>query len=75
MRRVHEVLVGGCVGCGIAGGRGGSGGADAPGRGEPGTGGIDFAPLFRLIDERGYGGWVSAEYRPSKPTPETLGFL
>ena len=49
--------------------------ADAPGRGEPGTGGIDFAPLFRLIDERGYGGWVSAEYRPSKPTPETLGFL
>ena len=46
--------------------------ADAPGRGEPGTGTIDFAPIFSLIDELGYGGWVSAEYRPSKPTPETV---
>jgi hydroxypyruvate isomerase len=46
--------------------------ADAPGRGEPGTGRIDFAPLFAQIDDMGYGGWVSAEYRPSKPTPETV---
>jgi hydroxypyruvate isomerase len=49
--------------------------ADAPGRGEPGTGTIDFPPLFALIDELGYRGWVSAEYRPSKPTPETLTYL
>ena len=50
--------------------------ADAPGRGEPGTGRIDFPPLFALIDRLGYGGWVSAEYRPTRPTPETLaGFL
>ena len=47
--------------------------ADAPGRGEPGTGKIDFPPLFALIDRLGYGGWVSAEYRPSRPTPETVG--
>jgi len=47
--------------------------ADAPGRGEPGTGRIDFAPLFAQIDDMGYEGWVSAEYRPSKPTPETVG--
>jgi hydroxypyruvate isomerase len=46
--------------------------ADAPGRGEPGTGRIDFPPLFALIDRLGYGGWVSAEYRPTRPTPETL---
>lgn len=46
--------------------------ADAPGRGEPGTGGIDFTPLFSLIDRLGYGGWVSAEYRPSRPTAETV---
>jgi hydroxypyruvate isomerase len=46
--------------------------ADAPGRGEPGTGRIDFAPLFALIEELGYTGWVSAEYRPSKPTRETV---
>lgn len=49
--------------------------ADAPGRGEPGTGNIDFAPLFALIEDLGYRGWVSAEYRPSKPTPETVTFL
>ena len=50
--------------------------ADAPGRGEPGTGKVDFPPLFELIDRLGYGGWVSAEYRPTRPTPETLtGFL
>lgn len=49
--------------------------ADAPGRGEPGTGRIDFAPLFAEIERRGYAGWVSAEYRPSKPTPQTVDFL
>jgi len=49
--------------------------ADAPGRGEPGTGNIDFPPLFALIERLGYRGWVSAEYRPSKPTPETVTFL
>jgi hydroxypyruvate isomerase len=49
--------------------------ADAPGRGEPGTGRIDFAPLFDFIDRRGYRGWISAEYRPSKATPETVAFL
>ncbi len=46
--------------------------ADAPGRGEPGTGRIDFAPLFAQIDAMGYEGWISAEYRPSKPTPQTV---
>ncbi len=49
--------------------------ADAPGRGEPGTGRIDFDPLFALLDRLGYGGWVSAEYRPSRATAETLGWL
>jgi hydroxypyruvate isomerase len=46
--------------------------ADAPGRGEPGTGTIDFAPLFALIDRLGYTGWVSAEYRPTRSTAETV---
>ena len=48
--------------------------ADAPGRGEPGTGRIDFDPLFALLDCLGYGGWVSAEYRPSRATEATLGW-
>ena len=49
--------------------------ADAPGRGEPGTGRIDFPPLFALLDRLGYDGWVSAEYKPSRRTEETLGWL
>jgi hydroxypyruvate isomerase len=49
--------------------------ADHPGRGEPGRGSIDFAALFALLDELGYKGWVSAEYRPTGGTEATLGWL
>jgi hydroxypyruvate isomerase len=49
--------------------------ADAPGRHEPGTGEIDFQPIFHAIDDLGYDGWVAAEYVPSKRTEETLGWL
>ena len=49
--------------------------ADAPGRGEPGTGVIDLAALFSRIDASGYAGWVSAEYRPSARTEESLAWL
>jgi hydroxypyruvate isomerase len=46
--------------------------ADAPGRGEPGTGRVDLPGLFAQIDRLGYAGWVSAEYRPTRPTRQTL---
>jgi hydroxypyruvate isomerase len=49
--------------------------ADAPGRHEPGTGKVDIAACFARLDALGYEGWTAAEYRPSKPTPETLGWL
>jgi len=49
--------------------------ADVPGRGEPGTGRIDLPSLFALLDRLGYDGWVSAEYRPSLQTEETLYWL
>jgi hydroxypyruvate isomerase len=49
--------------------------ADVPGRGEPGTGTLDFVRLFAHIDRLGYTGWVSAEYRPSLPTERTLSWL
>jgi hydroxypyruvate isomerase len=49
--------------------------ADAPGRGEPGTGRLDLAGLFSDIDASGYGGWVSAEYRPSAATEASLHWL
>ena len=49
--------------------------ADVPGRGEPGTGRLDFPALFARIDAAGYRGWVSAEYRPTRRTEATLSWL
>jgi len=49
--------------------------ADHPGRGEPGSGSIDFGALFALLDELGYTGWVGAEYRPTGRTEDSLGWL
>jgi hydroxypyruvate isomerase len=48
---------------------------DVPGRGEPGSGTIPYPALFALLDRLGYAGWVGAEYRPSRRTEETLGWL
>ena len=39
--------------------------ADVPGRGEPGTGAVDFGELFNLIDSLGYKGLVGLEFFPS----------
>ena len=41
--------------------------ADPPGRGAPGTGNLDFEPLFRQLAGQGYGGWVGLEYVPAHP--------
>ena len=49
--------------------------ADAPGRHEPGTGGLDLPPLFALLDRLGYDGWIGAEYGPSRRTEDTLGWM
>jgi len=49
--------------------------ADNPGRHEPGTGEINFANVFGAIDSLGYDGWVSAEYRPSGVTGDSLYWL
>jgi hydroxypyruvate isomerase len=49
--------------------------ADAPGRGEPGTGLMDLNGLFSDIDASGYRGWVSAEYRPSGRTEQSLHWM
>jgi len=46
--------------------------ADVPGRREPGTGKIDFPPLFDLIDRLGYQGWIGAEYVPAGKTEDGL---
>lgn len=49
--------------------------ADAPGRGEPGTGEIRFPFVLEAIDKAGYAGFIGCEYRPSGPTDEGLGWL
>lgn len=49
--------------------------ADAPGRHEPGSGEIDFRALFAHVDAIGYPGWLSAEYRPSGRTEDSLAWM
>jgi hydroxypyruvate isomerase len=46
--------------------------ADNPGRGEPGTGKIDFSSLLNNIDNMNYQGWIGAEYNPSTSTLDSL---
>ncbi|MDM0115847.1 hydroxypyruvate isomerase [Variovorax sp. J22R133] len=48
--------------------------ADNPGRGEPGTGEINYPWLFRHIDAIGYTGWIGCEYKPRGTTVEGLGW-
>lgn len=48
--------------------------ADNPGRGEPGTGEINYPWLFKHIDSLGYAGWIGCEYKPRHSTVEGLGW-
>lgn len=49
--------------------------AGVPERQEPDIGEINHPYLFALIDELGYDGWVSGEYRPRGNTSAGLGWL
>ena len=49
--------------------------AGVPERQEPDIGEINHPYLFALIDELGYDGWVSGEYRPRGDTSAGLGWL
>ena len=49
--------------------------ADAPGRHEPGTGEIDYASLFDLIDRVGYAGWIGCEYNPLRSTDQSFAWI
>ena len=49
--------------------------ADAPGRGQPGTGEIDFPALFETIDRSDYDGWVGLEYNPQGTTIDSFALL
>ncbi|MBB1244786.1 TIM barrel protein [Streptomyces durbertensis] len=50
--------------------------ADNPGRGAPGTGGLDLADLLGRLRKNGYDGWVGLEYKPGDaPSAESFGWL
>ena len=48
--------------------------SDCPGRGEPGTGAIDFGTVFESLRALDYSGWIGCEYRPSGQTLDSLGW-
>jgi hydroxypyruvate isomerase len=50
--------------------------ADAPGRGEPGSGGLDLQRYVDTLARRGYPGYIALEYKPSTAnTVESLGWM
>jgi hydroxypyruvate isomerase len=50
--------------------------ADSPGRGEPGTGEINYPFVLDAIERLGYDGWIGLEYNPTTAsTEESLGWL
>jgi hydroxypyruvate isomerase len=49
--------------------------ADNPGRHQPGTGDIDYAVVFRHLEQLGYTGWIGCEYQPLGPSQDVLSWL
>ncbi len=49
--------------------------ADAPGRGEPGSGQLDLDRYLEQLEAAGYTGWVALEYNPTTTTTDSLGWL
>ena len=49
--------------------------ADAPGRGEPGSGQLDLDCYLSALEDHGYRGWVSLEYKPTSTTEASLAWL
>src|SRR5215218_5809083 len=47
----------------------------SPARKEPGTGEINYPFVFQALDDAGYDGWVSLEYRPRHTTEASLTWL
>ncbi len=49
--------------------------ADLPGRGQPGSGTLNFNEIFQAIDQSDYSGWLGAEYRPTTTTTKSLDWM
>jgi hydroxypyruvate isomerase len=48
--------------------------ASVPDRHEPDEGEVNYPAIFRMLDERGYDGFVACEYRPRGRTEDGLGW-
>ncbi|MCX7787396.1 MAG: TIM barrel protein [Spirochaetes bacterium] len=46
--------------------------ADVPGRGEPGSGTVDWLSVLRTLQESGYDGFVGFEFQPSQSSDRAL---
>lgn len=49
--------------------------ADAPGRGEPGSGAIDWPAQLELLERLGYAGLIGVECQPTYASAEALGYI
>jgi len=49
--------------------------ADTQGRGEPGSGNMDWRARLDWLADHGYQGFVGLEYRPTGSTEDSLGFM
>lgn len=49
--------------------------AAVPDRGAPDHGELDYGHMMQLVDDLGWQGFVGAEYKPDRPTDETLSWL
>lgn len=49
--------------------------ADDPGRHQPGTGAIEFEPVFQALARGGYRGYLGLEYRPLGPSEQSFDWL
>jgi hydroxypyruvate isomerase len=49
--------------------------ASVPDRGAPDHGELDYGHVFRTLESIGWRAPVGAEYKPGRPTDETLGWL
>jgi hydroxypyruvate isomerase len=49
--------------------------ADVPGRGQPGTGELDWGAVLSTLAARGYQGHVGLEYKPVGPSAESFGWI
>ncbi|MEM9092534.1 MAG: TIM barrel protein [Cyanobacteria bacterium P01_F01_bin.53] len=49
--------------------------ADVPDRGEPGSGSLDFEPIFEWLSASTFSGWVGTEYHPTSDTGLSLGWF